>query len=212
MIYGTGGGVATVTNSGSIYGGLEGIAAEHYTGQLTIYDTGPVMGGTSNNNAMDLGATNATVAVHLYGLPKIVGWMNGLGRSNTLDLQLVGTLQKVNGANPTQSTNLAAYNFSLTGGQSIVVSGQTYKWSGFHVTGYVTPPPIVTASLVANGTSAKISWSTNFNGWTLQFQTNVLTSGLGTNWQNVAGSTSTNQMIWSLLPVGQGTFYRLKFP
>ena len=212
FIYGTGGGVATVTNSGSIYGGLEGIAAEHYTGQLTIYDTGPVMGGTSNNNAMDLGATNATVAVHLYGLPKIVGWMNGLGRSNTLDLQLVGTLQKVNGANPTQSTNLAAYNFSLTGGQSIVVSGQTYKWSGFHVTGYVTPPPIVTASLVANGTSAKISWSTNFNGWTLQFQTNVLTSGLGTNWQNVAGSTSTNQMIWSLLPVGQGTFYRLKFP
>ena len=212
FIYGTGGGVAIVTNSGSIYGGNEGIAAEHYSGQLTIYDTGPVMGGTANNNAMDLGATNGTVAVHLYGLPKIVGWMNGLGRSNVMDFQLVGTLQKVNGANPTQSTNLAAYNFSLTGGQSIVVSGQTYKWSGFHVTGSVTPPPVLTANVVSNGTSAKIGWPTNFIGWTLQIQTNSLTVGLGTNWQDVAGSASSNQAILSLPPAGQGTFYQLKLP
>ena len=88
--------------------------------------------------------------MHLYGLPNIVGWMNGQGGSNVLDFHLVGTLQKVNGANPTQSTNLAAYNFSLTGGNSIVVSGQTYKWSGFHVIGSVIPPPVLTASMISN--------------------------------------------------------------
>jgi len=210
FIYGTGGGVATVTNSGSIYGGNEGIAAEHYTGQLTIYDTGSVMGGTANNNAMDLGATNATVTVHLYGLPNIVGWMNGLGRSNVLNFHLVGTLQKVNGTNPTQSTNLAAYNFSLTGGQSIVVSGQTYKWSGFHVTGSVIPPPTITVSVVSNRTLAKIFWPTNYTGWKLQSQNNALTSGLGTNWQDIAGSTATNQMQLPLSMTNGCVLYRLK--
>ena len=217
FIYGVGpssNGVATVTNtsSGSIYGGLEGIAAEHYYGQLTIYDSGTVMAGTSNNNAMNLGAPSAVVTVRLYGLPKIVGSMNGHGRTNVLDFHLVGTLQKVNGANPTQSTNLAAYNFSLTGGQSIVVSGQTYKWSGFNVTGSVTPPPVLAANVVASGTNAQISWSTNFTGWTLQVQTNSLSTGLGTNWQDVTGSNGTNQMNLTLPPPGKGTFYRLKLP
>jgi len=138
--------------------------------------------------------------------------MNGHGRTNVLDFHLVGTLQKVNGANPTQSTNLAAYNFSLTGGQSIVVSGQTYKWSGFNVTGSVTPPPVLAANVVASGTNAQISWSTNFTGWTLQVQTNSLSTGLGTNWQDVTGSNGTNQMNLTLPPPGKGTFYRLKLP
>ena len=213
FIYGTGGastnGVAIVTNSGSIYGGLEGIAAEHYTGQLTIYDTGPVMGGTANNNAMNLGATNSTVSVHLYGLPKIVGWMNGLGRSNVLDFHLVGTLQKVNGANPTQSTNLAAYNFSLTGGQSIVVSGQTYKWLGFHVTGSVIPPPTISASLGSSRNILNLAWPLTYTGWLLQCQTNSLKFGLSTNWQDVAGSTATNQMQMPLSVTNGCVFYRL---
>jgi autotransporter-associated beta strand protein len=138
FIFGSGGGTATVTNSGSIYGGNEGIAAEHYTGELTIYDTGPVRGGSSNNNAMDLGSGNDTV--HLYGLPNIVGWMNGQGGSNLLDFELTGTLQQVNGAAPTLGNNLAAYNFNPATGNSIVVSGQTYQWVNFYVTGSVTAP------------------------------------------------------------------------
>ncbi len=138
FIYGTGGGTATVTNSGSIYGGNEGIAAEHYTGNLTIYNSGSVQGGSAYNNAMDLGQGNDTV--HLYGLPKIVGLMNGLGGSNFLVFHLNGTLQQVNGGTPTKGTNLAAYNFSSTTVNSLVVSGQLYKWVNFYVTGAVTPP------------------------------------------------------------------------
>ena len=211
FIYGTGGastnGVASVTNSGSIYGGNEGIAAEHYTGQLTIYDTGPIMGGSANNNAMDLGPGNDSV--HLYGLPKIVGWMNGQGGSNVLDFRLAGTLQKVNGANPTQSTNLAAYNFNPTTGNSIVVSGQTYKWSNFYVTGSVTPPPTLSASLGSGRTMLKLAWPLTNTGWLLQFQTNTLKSGLSTNWQDVAGSTATNQIQVPLAITNGCWFYRL---
>ncbi len=138
FIYGTGGGTATVTNGGSIYGGNEGIAAEHYTGNITIYDSGSVQGGSTYNNAMDLGQGNDTV--HLYGLPNIVGLMNGLGGSNFLDFHLNGILQQVNGGTPTKGTNLAAYNFNYTTVNTIMVSGQLYKWANFYVTGGVTPP------------------------------------------------------------------------
>jgi hypothetical protein len=208
FIYGTGGGVATVTNCGSIYGGNEGIAAEHYTGQLTIYDSGPVMGGSANNNAMDLGSGNDTV--HLCGLPNIVGWMNGQGGSNVLDFELVGTLQKVNGASPTLGNNLAAYNFNPSNGNCIVVSGQTYKWSNFYVTGSVTAPPTLTANVVSNGTAAEFSWPQNYTGWILQTRTNAPFDGWSTNWQDVAGSTATNQVSLPLSLVNSCAFYRLK--
>ena len=156
---------------------------------------------------MDLGSGNDFV--HLYGLPNIVGWMNGQGGSNVLDFQLLGTLQKVNGANPTLGNNLAAYHFNPTTGNSIVVSSRTYKWSNFYVTGSVTAPPTLTASVVSNGTVAELSWPMNYLGWTLQFQTNSLAVGLSTNWQDVAGSTATNQMQLPLSMTNGCVFYRL---
>jgi len=207
FVYGIAGGTATLTNSGSIYGGLEGIASEGYTGQMNIYDSGPVSAGSSNNNAMDLGPTNDTV--HLYGLPNITGWMNGQGGSNVLDFELVGTLQKVNGSNPTQSTNLAAYNFNPSTGNSIVVSGQTYKWSNFYVTGSVTPPPILLATLASGSNALNLSWPIANKGWLLQSQTNASNVGLSTNWQAVAGSTATNQMAVPLSMTNGCVFYRL---
>ena len=66
--------------SGSIYGGNEGIAADTYTGDMTIYDYGSIQAGSPNNNAMYLGSGNDTV--YLYGLPNIVGVMNGGGGTN----------------------------------------------------------------------------------------------------------------------------------
>jgi len=69
---------------------------------------------------------------------------------------------------------------------------------------------VLAAKVVANGTNAQISWSTNYNGWTLQMQTNSLKAGLGANWQDVAGSTATNQMQFPLAVTNECVFYRLK--
>lgn len=136
FVYGQPGGEAFITNTatGSIYGGNEGIATENFTGDVTIYDYGSVMGGSPYNNAMDLGPGNDTV--HLYGLPNIVGYMNGQGGSNTLDFELTGVLQQVNGNSATLGNNLEAYNLGTSG--SIVVSGQTFKWLNFNITGTVS--------------------------------------------------------------------------
>ena len=155
---GTGPAIISNSVSGSIYGGNEGIATEGYPGNVTIYDYGSIQAGSANNNAMDLGSGNDTV--HLYGLPKIVGWMNGQGGSNVLDFQLTGVLQLVNGSPANLGGNLSAYNLGTSG--NITVSGQTYKWSNFNVTGTITSTggvgPIYKAATGADLT-AGVSWT-----------------------------------------------------
>jgi hypothetical protein len=135
-----GSGSATISNLADavIHGGLEGIAAENYPGNITIYDYGSIRAGNAYYNAMDLGPGNDMV--HLYGLPVIIGLMNGQGGTNMLDFELAGALQTVNGVNATKGDDISAYNLGTSG--NIVVSGQSYKWANFNVSGFVAASPI----------------------------------------------------------------------
>ena len=63
---------------------------------------------------------------------------------------------------------------------------------------------------LAEGTLT-LSWPSDHIGWRLQVQTNDLTTGLGTNWWDVAGATITNQMSFPISPDQGGVFYRLLF-
>ena len=72
-----------------------------------------------------------------------------------------------------------------------------------------TSPTNITAQLVFN--TLKLSWPADHTGWRLQVQTNDLTAGLGTNWFDVAGSTTTNQMFFPINPAAGGVFYRLLY-
>jgi len=63
-----------------------------------------------------------------------------------------------------------------------------------------------------SGRNLNLSWPTDHLGWTLQQQTNSLSSGLGTNWVTVPGSTgrtTTNIPMDSTKPA---VFYRLALP
>ena len=73
-----------------------------------------------------------------------------------------------------------------------------------------TPAPTLTANVVSNGTVAEVSWPLVYTGWALQFETNSLTAGLGTNWQDVAGSTATNRVWLPLPPANSCALYWLK--
>ena len=195
---GTGPAIISNSVSGSIYGGNEGIAAENYPGTVTIYNYGSIQAGSANNNAVDLGSGNDTV--HLYGLPNIVGWMNGQGGSNVLDFQLTGVLQQVNGNAAMLGNTLAAYNLGTSG--SIVVSGQTYKWANFNVTGTITSTggvgPVVKAATNTDLT-AGVSWTGgippiagNIAGWTNTSLGAGLTMNSAISWGgvSVAGAAS----------------------
>jgi hypothetical protein len=60
-----------------------------------------------------------------------------------------------------------------------------------------------------NGNVLSLSWPTNA-GWTLQAQTNSLSTGLGTNWTDVLGSTSITATNLTMDPTKPTVFYRLK--
>jgi hypothetical protein len=64
---------------------------------------------------------------------------------------------------------------------------------------------------VTGTNSLQISWPADHIGWTLQVQTNDATTGLGDNWQDVAGSTTTNQMQVPVDPANGAVFYRLVY-
>jgi hypothetical protein len=58
----------------------------------------------------------------------------------------------------------------------------------------------------------QLSWPPDHTGWTLQCQTNGLDVSLTGLWQDLAGSTATNQMAFPLDAAQATVFYRLKSP
>jgi len=74
-----------------------------------------------------------------------------------------------------------------------------------------TNPTNITAQLLSAGT-LKLSWPSDHTGWRLQRQTNSLAQGLGTNWVDVAGATTTNALILPVNPASGSVFYRMINP
>jgi hypothetical protein len=71
-------------------------------------------------------------------------------------------------------------------------------------------PTNITA--VVSGNQLTLSWPADHTGWRLQVQTNSLSTGLGSNWVDVAGSTSVNSMSFTINPPNGTVFYRMVYP
>ncbi len=151
IIYNTGTMACNTTSQGVVFAGGFGPPGNNY-----IYYTNS---GTFNKGQMNFGfpgtfweagqllTSDFNISggsqMHVTGLPTINPTMSGGGSSSTLDFNLVGTLQKINGS-ATSATNFSG----LSGSGSIVVSGKTYSWNNFSnsVSGTVSaaghvPPP-----------------------------------------------------------------------
>lgn len=72
-----------------------------------------------------------------------------------------------------------------------------------------TNPTNIVASVVGN--QLLLSWPSDHTGWTLQAQTNNLSTGLGGNWVDVPNSASTNQVLTPINPANGSVFYRLRY-
>jgi hypothetical protein len=75
-------------------------------------------------------------------------------------------------------------------------------------------PSLASTSLAAriSGSQLQLSWPQNHLGWSLQIQTNSLSTGLGTNWAAVPNSQLTNQIFIPVNPANGSVFLRLIYP
>jgi hypothetical protein len=99
-----------------------------------------------------LGDGNDTV--YLTGSPTVTGVMNGGNGNNSLIFNINGTLQYVNGNAANSGNNLSAYGLGTSG--SIVVSGKTYSWQNFNVSGTIAGPSTGTYYYMQNRTSGLV--------------------------------------------------------
>ena len=70
-----------------------------------------------------------------------------------------------------------------------------------------TNPPNIAVQLA--GTNLTVTWPGDHIGWKLQAQTNGFAAGISTNWVDVTGSTTTNQMNFPVDPTSGSVFFRL---
>jgi hypothetical protein len=79
-----------------------------------------------------------------------------------------------------------------------------------HIATNTTPTNVFISTLT--GTNVLVEWPGDHTGWRLQSQTNPLSSGLGTNWVALSGSSLTNQIVMPIDKTLGTVFYRMIYP
>jgi hypothetical protein len=75
----------------------------------------------------------------------------------------------------------------------------------------VSTTPFSLTTLVT-GNQLVLSWPTDHTGWRLQVQTNSLSTGLNTNWVDVAGATTVSSVTNTIDSANGSVFYRMIYP
>jgi fibronectin-binding autotransporter adhesin len=195
---------ALVANSGStINPGLS-------TGVLAI------SGSASLNGAVNIGLDRAATPVKNGRLT--AASFSGSGATLTITnlgatLVTGDTFQLFSGAVTAFSTiNLPAASadnsITYVWEDKIAIDGTIKVLSGASP---VDPTPTNITSSVS-GNVLTLAWPSSHTGWTLQAQTNSLSTGLSGAWFDVAGSTTTNQVFVTINPANPTVFYRLTLP
>jgi autotransporter-associated beta strand protein len=160
-------------------------------------------------------ALNSTGTVNGNGTNILVSGITSIINGGTLNLTNSTSLPAFAGGE--SFTLFSAGSYSGTFGTLLPATpDSTHTWvttqlntAGILAVGggvNTNPTNIVTR---VNGLNLELSWPADHTGWTLQAQTNSLSTGLGTNWVNVAGSTSVDSVTNGINPANGSVFYRL---
>lgn len=139
------------------------------------------------------------------------------GNAAGYNVKRSGSLNGVYSEIASNVTTLVYTNMGLTDGVTYY-----YEVSGINAAGESTNSAPVSAQPVSlvrplfsvgmTGGHLDLIWPQDHTGWSLQEQTNALSTGLGTNWVTVPGSTLTNQILLPISPADSTAFFRLVYP
>lgn len=102
----------------------------------------------------------------------------------------------------------------ISGGTLALGGAQAADYTSIGATGAVvvainTSPTNIVFSTANNAMT--LQWPVDHTGWTLEAQTNSVSTGIGSNWVPVTGSTATNQVTVTVDPGNGCVFYELLY-
>jgi len=146
-----------------------------------------------------------TATVQTNGVTAIAATGTVAFKTNSV-AQSVGTVA-TGTANSTPTAVPAAYTITaIYSGDSVYASSTNTL-----VVGTLVNTSRTNLVMSVLGNQLTLSWPADHTGWTLQSQTNSLSTGLSATWSDVSGSTTTNQMIMTINPANPAVFYRIKY-
>ncbi len=142
----------------------------------------------------------------------------------TATQQLTATVWPTNATYPAvtwASSNTAIATVSASGLVTGNAAGTTAITATTFDGGFVTSSVVTVTNLMSSplltwtpgGVSGMVlSWPADHRGWRLQMQTNLMNTGLGTNWISLPGSASVNSVTNPINTANGSVFYRLAYP
>ncbi len=159
---------------------------------------------TSSFSLVDIAVNSSGAAFRFNGAPD----GNAVGATFSSPITRIGNNE---GAGDTYTGDIAEidiYSGVLSSLQITNLEAQLIAKYG--VVGVATNPTNITTSV--SGNVLTLSWPADHIGWRLQVQTNSLSTGLGSGWTDVAGSTSVNSVNVTINPANGTVFYRMVYP
>jgi autotransporter-associated beta strand protein len=196
---------ATLSGTGTINGSVS-----VSSGGVLAVGSGSI-GTLTINNALTLSG-NMSVQVNHTGSASDKVLVSG-----TLTNAGTGTITVTNLGSALQTGDtFTLFSKPLANGSAMTVSGGGVTWTNnLSVNGTITVLPTMATNptnitFSVSGSVLTLSWPADHLGWYLQVQTNSLSTGLGTNWVFVPGSSSVVTTNFTVNPANASVFYRLK--
>ena len=192
----------TATLAGSLTNNATLAPGNNIDGALTV--NGNITLSAASTNSFWVNASLATNSAVIAGGNVTYGGVLNIVPSGSFTAGQ--QFQLFRGAGATNTGNFAritgsagtGLGFSFTNGVLSVVATMA------------TNPTNITFSVTGNTLS--LTWPADHLGWILQAQTNSLTTGISTNWVDVAGSGNSTSATITINPATPTAFYRLRTP
>jgi hypothetical protein len=184
-----------------IYNGKQNYLVE-YTADI---GSGTATVPTSSFSLINLAVNSSGAAFRFNGAPD----GSVAGSTFSSPITRIGNNEGAGDGYVGQIAEVDIYNGVLSASQITNIEAQlTAKYGA--ASSVATNSTNITATV--SGNLLTLTWPTDHIGWTLQAQTNSLSTGLGTNWVRISSSSTTNKVSVPIVPANGSVFYRLVYP